>query len=564
MGNDIDVHGSGSCSGISSGSPGAINPVQAFAYVAAVRLNNSASTVANVQDGYGNTYAPLTDSGGNPIRINSATLGAELELWLAFSDGGGAVSTVTVTSSNGADTFDCVLLGLNNLENHLPLDTWSSAAHASSGSFSDSLTSSVPGVGLVFTFVGNSNFISSTSGVNPVSIGGLTLGYQVQSASNATTTANWTLHSASTAISLLVSLKADPPPCTYVRKLTVDHNQCGTADSSNFPVLVSLSGTYLKTVGNGGKIQSSSGFDIFFSSDPNGLNLYSWELELFDGSAGTLIAWVRLPSISHSVDTVFYMTYGNGAVSTSQGGLAGAAWDSNSAAVYHCKENAGTTAIADSTANANNATCVVNTSTIHTTGQIDGGFNIADGTNTASVSGSSSLNLSGSPVTLECWIKCSGVAGQIFKLYDSSSPFEGYAFGWGQPGSNPGVLRYWSGGLGSWVGGSAAINDSNTHFVLVTCDGSGNLVFYVDGNQDATGSSSAPNLYTGTKTLFYQGAMAVLDEVRVSNTVRSSSWVKAEYNNQKASSTFLSAGAETLIFPPLMPERSNINTLLRM
>jgi hypothetical protein len=125
---------------------------------------------------------------------------------------------------------------------------------------------------------------------------------------------------------------------------------------------VSISGaTSVKTVANGGPINNTgtqSGgaaitmpFDLVFSSDIAGASKYAWEIESYNGTTGTLLAWVNVPTVSHTADTVFYMVYGDAAVVTQQNTSSfapSAVWDSSYKGVWHMSD----TNFVDSTSNA--------------------------------------------------------------------------------------------------------------------------------------------------------------------------------------------------------------------
>jgi hypothetical protein len=47
---------------------------------------------------------------------------------------------------------------------------------------------------------------------------------------------------------------------SYYRSVTIDYTKCGTADSADFPVLVSFTDLNFRTVANGGRVQNASGY----------------------------------------------------------------------------------------------------------------------------------------------------------------------------------------------------------------------------------------------------------------------------------------------------------------
>src|SRR6266404_4967302 len=101
---------------------------------------------------------------------------------------------------------------------------------------------------------------------------------------------------------LLVSISAigQVPGYGYSRAITIDHRRVANSDQANFPVLISATLPYLATVANGGHVQSTSGYDIIFTSDTAGLVRLDHEIESYDSVGGTAAFWVRIPTLSHA------------------------------------------------------------------------------------------------------------------------------------------------------------------------------------------------------------------------------------------------------------------------
>src|SRR5205807_5875294 len=138
------------------------------------------------------------------------------------------------------------------------------------------------------------------------------------------------------------------------KQITIDHTKVsGGSNLSSFPVLVSRTDTDLKTVGNGGKVQSASGFDIIFVDSTETTKL-DHEIEKYVASTGEIEMWVRIPTMSHATDTIIYMYFDNSGISSSQENKTGV-WDSNYNGVWHFP-NGTTLSANDSTADANNGT----------------------------------------------------------------------------------------------------------------------------------------------------------------------------------------------------------------
>src|SRR5260370_2048475 len=134
---------------------------------------------------------------------------------------------------------------------------------------------------------------------------------------------------------------------SYERTITIDHTKVPNTDQTDFPVLVSGTCNYLATVGNGGKVQKANGYDIIFTSDALAANKLDHEIESYDPTTGTISLWVRIPTVSHTTDTVIYLLYGNSSITTSQENKTGV-WRNGYVGVWHLSSN-GAISAADST-----------------------------------------------------------------------------------------------------------------------------------------------------------------------------------------------------------------------
>lgn len=339
---------------------------------------------------------------------------------------------------------------------------------------------------------------------------------------------------------------------SHKASITVDHTKCGASDSSNFPVLVSLTDAKLKQTSGGGDVTNVNGYDVNFFSDTNLTSLLSWEMESYDGSAGTILAWVKLPTLSSSADTVFYVAVGNATVTTFQGGAAGAAW-SQFKGVYHLSDGV-TLSGADSSSQGNTGTLTTPTATA---GQIDGG---------GSFNGSSG----GDYILTKSVPVVAGTSAWTISAWAFSN-FPGTAGGNGRPlyaettGSNDiakldscdstsphnAIITYRDdAGTLTQLRGSVVIDDNAWHHIAGVLS-AGVLSLYVDGNLDNSGARGGTDTMTeanfevrigGDKNAAAARFLGVLDEIHVSSVGRSADWIKAEYNNQHTPSTFVTLG----------------------
>jgi hypothetical protein len=150
-------------------------------------------------------------------------------------------------------------------------------------------------------------------------------------------------------------------PAPKVVKVNKDNEVCGQekkivdvavgSGGGLGETLVSVTDAELRTVVNGGKVGKNDGTDILFTAG-DGTTKLNHELERYTATTGSTAAWVRIPSLSASVDTVVYVYYGNAAAADQQNKTG--VWDSNYKVVNHLKDASGP--LTDSTQYGNNGT----------------------------------------------------------------------------------------------------------------------------------------------------------------------------------------------------------------
>ncbi|HIG99858.1 MAG TPA: DUF2341 domain-containing protein, partial [Thermoplasmata archaeon] len=97
----------------------------------------------------------------------------------------------------------------------------------------------------------------------------------------------------------------------YRKQITIDHTQVDD-DLTDFPVFISITDLDLQAEAQ------ADGDDILYMSYTGVPQQLNHEIESYDGTTGELCAWVNLPSVSSTVDTIFYVYYGNSACSSQQ------------------------------------------------------------------------------------------------------------------------------------------------------------------------------------------------------------------------------------------------------
>lgn len=330
----------------------------------------------------------------------------------------------------------------------------------------------------------------------------------------------------------------------FYRTITIDHTQVGSSDTSSFPMAFFGTFSYLATVANGGKVTSSSGYDIAFVTDPSNGSATKLDFERvwWDPTTGACEFWVRIPTLSHTTDTVIYIYYGDATITTDQQSAA-AVWDSNFGGVWHGGDGT-TLSLADSTSHANNGT---NHSATETTGQIGGAMNFSSaGGQYVDVGSDASINLTG-PWTIEYWFKYTG-SGTFQACVGNTGSGNGYLASSKWSG-NQGLVDIQNGGTEGTLF-SGALTYTNPDYFAVTFVPSTSLRTYINGNPSTSTVSGVGLCGTSGATLFGKIAAGFnwdgwLDEIRISKVERSADYFTATYNNTKTSSTFFAAGTET-------------------
>jgi len=301
---------------------------------------------------------------------------------------------------------------------------------------------------------------------------------------------------------------------------------------TGFPVLISLDSD-----SNLSSHARSNGYDIVFT-DVNGSKL-SHEIELFNHTAGRLIAWVNVTNLSSITNTSLYMYYGNPSCENQEN--TSGVWDDGFVMVQHLNETGDT--LFDSTSYNNDGASFG--AVFNDSGRVDGGREY-DGHDYIAVDG---FTHSPDGLTAEAWVYrndsefidifCKGTrynACDWILYLRTGSDTQGIDFGINNHGSGSYIRR--------------ASTPKNTWFYLTATYDTGYVFLYVNGSEVGNGtiSSSINNnhvvLDMGNENNGAQNWSGLLDELRVSKVARNSSWVKTSYNTMNSPGLFFSLGSE--------------------
>jgi hypothetical protein len=307
----------------------------------------------------------------------------------------------------------------------------------------------------------------------------------------------------------------------------------------------------LKTVGNGGHVQNSNGYDIVLAT--SGGSALSFEMVGHGGSAtsydpttGNIELWGNVASISNGL--VLNLVYGNSGISTYQGSDA-ATWNSGYQQVIH-HGTATNLLITDSTSNGftptNNGTVTAGAGKI-------GGASVYNGSTQYLRTTASLINNNTDQFTISAWANTNTNSGShdVFSQGNTGTPSFSIIFrtdngdyncyvnrssGFVQATWNSGVTTSaWTRVDCSWDAATVAIYGNGAFHGSVSAG---------DRSQSGTDSAWGAQTQTGGAAVeFWSGS---LDELRVQNTVRAAGWIATEYNNQSAPGTFYTVGSEQL------------------
>lgn len=332
----------------------------------------------------------------------------------------------------------------------------------------------------------------------------------------------------------------------YYRTITIDHTKVPSTQS-NFPIVVTGTYTYLKTVGNGGSVQNANGYDVGFYSDSALTTKLKWETVAYGASTGTVEYWIKIASLSSSSDTVIYMGYGQTSITTDQSDRTNV-WDTDFRLVAHMGD--GSTIVTNDSSSysyTGTNTSVTATGGAFASGTLGGAGNFSS----AQISFGDNIgaNMTGD-FTLSYW----GYATNWTQVFSKSpagtgiaKPFDGYIFYTGQQ-------RLWVGdGTSSdnLIESAAAPTSTWTYYTWKmsgtswsvrknsAADNSGTItVSRADGTENLLIGHNNPG------TEYFAGK---LDEMRASGIARSDDWDTTCYNNQSSPSTFYTVGSEVAL-----------------
>jgi hypothetical protein len=346
---------------------------------------------------------------------------------------------------------------------------------------------------------------------------------------------------------------------SYRRPITVDATKVD-ADLTDYPVLISGTYTYLRTVANGGLVTNANGFDIRFEL-ADGTKL-DHEIESYNATTGAIVAWVRLPLLNNLTNTGFVMYYGNPNVSTSEANPTGT-WSSRYDMVQHLEEDGNTSAngYTDSTSNTRHGTGVNLTAASDVAGAIGTASNFVSGSTQYIKFGDILDKNANSVFSISLYLKINTTSMLHMMVTKNAAGNPGYVV-WVTAAEK--LSFDFDAGGGKYIEKTLTdtlVSGTWYHYV-VTYDGTATLAgtrVYINGVEKTSYSFTNDTLDTtdviNTTTEFNIGSRnngnlptsGVLDEVRMLNQVMSPAEISTQWNNFNSPSTFYSVGSQETI-----------------
>ncbi len=313
--------------------------------------------------------------------------------------------------------------------------------------------------------------------------------------------------------------------------ITIDGDML-TGALTSFPVLIHITDAELRDT-----VQNVNGYDIIFSdADYNKLD---HDLESYNPMTGELIVWVRIPGLTPGTDTQIRMFYSNPDIASDQSSPM--TWEPGYAGVWHFQGD-----LTDATLNPNNGT---NYETEESSGIVANGRLFDENTDNIEVETDNWSNTRG---TVEVWVQLTG----------NPVAYPSYIFGHTSVPWNDRIQLYLESGNNLYLGlgddhdkyGPIATLSINVPYHIALTWNNGNYEVFINGTSRASGTYTGFNNLgamanignNGNPTLSsrFEGWRGIIDEVRVSNTVRSVAWFETSYDNKNAPLSFYTVSAQ--------------------
>lgn len=336
-------------------------------------------------------------------------------------------------------------------------------------------------------------------------------------------------------------------PDAFVRLIDIEDAKVAGGPHVDFPLLVSIGATWLKSKANAGDVERDDGFDIYFSADQAGVTRLAHEVESYAPVPGTLLAWVKIPSLAAT--TTLYIHYGDSTITTSQA-MPTAVWTGGYELVAHM------TSPSDAT---NKASAISANTGTATAGRIGSALPFNGTTDSIDYGSDTAVdNVFAGGGMVEAWVRPATPGENNIGRIVSKENMSGWAFAVNvstvsasfsfQHNANGGSFGGWVApanvlAANVWHHVTALYNkDVSTNDVTLFLDGAAVTVTrFADPDPPMTSDANS-TLMVGNRPANDRTFDGLLDEVRLSSISHSAEWIGTQYRNQSDPLTFYTVG----------------------
>ena len=326
----------------------------------------------------------------------------------------------------------------------------------------------------------------------------------------------------------------------YRKAITIDHTKV-VGNLNYLPVLIDITDPDLQ------ENAQFDGDDVIFMDGSGIASRFPYEIESYDSTTGHLVCWVNITHLSVTEDRYLYMYYGNPLAEKSQNNAE--LWGTNYVLVQHLNED-GVGIRYDSSIYGNDGVPQGYDGDEATDGIINGCDDFDGSNDYITIDNDASLNIT-DKLTIEAWVRWEGNNAfnyvGIVDRHNPSGSLDSYFFGF----NSNSRLHFGTNG-GNLQSSQTTWNIGQWYHIGVTYNSDGLLgKLYIDGQEASLSSNTLDTMAGGDgpltiglrqqENLYFNG---LIDELRISNVVRNTSWISTSYQNQINPTTFSSLGPE--------------------
>ncbi|UCH89237.1 MAG: DUF2341 domain-containing protein [Thermoplasmata archaeon] len=336
----------------------------------------------------------------------------------------------------------------------------------------------------------------------------------------------------------------------WVNRKAITINSSKVAgDLTDFPIYINITDSDLASDAQ------PTGHDIYFTSS-DGETKLDHEITYYEPNTGNMKAWIKIPTLSSSINTTIYMYYNN--LDSGNNSNPYGVWNENYRGVWHFQDQSLISVedeIKDTSLYGNHLRSVNMDNSDQVDGKLDGSFEY-DGVddymrrNNVDING---LNMGTSDFTVEAWVKVDNphtdTIGSFVRYGGTADTTAGYWLFW-YDSQDYLSFRMSDGTTRAIVNSYKSIEDGLWHHVVGVADRDGKGMIYIDGqldNGDDWTAWDGNNIYSTQNIFFSHNGDYLdgnLDEVKIISVAWSHEWINTTYQNQNDPGSFVTVGVE--------------------